>query len=62
MIIFRPRCGVYMYISRIQLVVCKGVDLTGLLGDIKENPGGPSPPAGSRGGAPVWGLEVEALL
>jgi len=51
-----------MYISRIQLVVCKGVDLTGLLGDIKENPGGPSPPAGSRGGAPVWGLEVEALL
>jgi len=29
----------------------KGVDLTGLLGDIKEDWG--CPPAGSRGGAPV---------
>jgi len=40
---------------------CKGVDLTGLLGDIKEDwrSGDRSPPAGSRGGAPVgvWGTK-----
>jgi len=50
--------------------VCKGVDLTGLLGDIKEDwgSGDGSPPAGSRGVAPVGGLgrrslpEAEAFL
>jgi len=45
---------------------CKGVDLTGLLGDIKEDwgLGDGSPPAGSRGGAPVGGSapEAEAFL
>jgi len=39
----------------------KGVDLTGLLGNIKEDwgLGDGSPPAGSRGRAPVGSLEDE---
>jgi len=41
--------------------IVKGVDLTGLLGDIKEDwgSGDGSPPAGSRGGAPVGDLGDE---
>ena len=40
-------------------MICKGVDLIGLFGDIKENwgsGGNRSPPAKSRGVAPVGGL------
>jgi len=39
----------------------KGVDLTGLLGDIKEDwgLGDGSPPSGSRGRSPVGGLGDE---
>jgi len=46
----------------------KGVDLTGSLGDIKEDWESGSPPAGSRGTGPVGGLgdfcppEAEAFL
>jgi len=41
----------------------KGVDLTGLLGDIKEDWGlwDRSPPAGSRGGVPVRVLGEETI-
>jgi len=42
----------------------KGVDLTGLLGDIKEDwgSGNGNPPAGSRGGALVGGLGDEVPI
>ena len=44
------------------IVTSKGVDLTGLLGDIKEDwgSGDGSLPAWSRGGASVGGLGDEA--
>jgi len=39
----------------------KGVDLTGLLGGHKRRLGDGSPPAVSRGRAPVGGLATEVL-
>jgi len=44
-------------------IIAKGVDLIGLLGDIKEDwgSGGRKSPAGSRGGAPVGGLVPQKL-